>query len=141
MEAILNDKNAEVLALYDSLFNNSDKFEQKIRILSKKISEGGVRKKKDTDEVVTNEFGEPLKWDDKYYINYTAINTGGNHSVAIPQNLWIELQENVTYIAKGEIQYKIFGEAYNSTAVVVFKEFINERDNLVANLALLSQKK
>ncbi|MDD6055054.1 MAG: hypothetical protein PUB96_00680 [Helicobacteraceae bacterium] len=133
---LINKDSLGVLELYDKLFSNNDKFEQKIRITQLKVQPGKEKLDKDGN-IILDSFGVPCKWDDRFYMTYVCVNGGGSHICSISQDLFVTLQEQVVYIAKGYVEYKIYGDNYNSTPVVVFNKFINERDNLVAGLAVL----
>lgn len=135
MKPILSDTANELLSLYDNLNQNNDKFEQKIKITGLKEVEGKEKTDKD-GKVIVNEFGEVQRWDTKYYITYNSINSSGSHTTSVSQPLFIELEVGKNYIAKGHIEYKVYGDNYNSTPVIVFDKFVSERDNLIEALAI-----
>ena len=59
------DTEAQARALYAALNQNSDLFEQKIKINKLKKLDGKERTDKDGNPIM-NEFGEPVRWDDSY---------------------------------------------------------------------------
>ncbi|CUU75243.1 hypothetical protein [Campylobacter hyointestinalis] len=135
MKPILSDTANELLSLYDNLNQNNDKFEQKIKITGLREAEGKEKTDKD-GKVIVNEFGEVQRWDTKYYITYNSINSSGSHTTSVSQPLFVELEVSKNYIAKGHIEYKVYGDNYNSTPVIVFDKFVSERDNLIEALAI-----
>ncbi|CUU90475.1 Uncharacterised protein [Campylobacter hyointestinalis subsp. hyointestinalis] len=135
MKPILSDTANELLSLYDNLNQNNDKFEQKIKITGLREAEGKEKTDKD-GKVIVNEFGEVQRWDTKYYITYNSINSSGSHTTSVSQPLFVELEVGKNYIAKGHIEYKVYGDNYNSTPVIVFDKFVSERDNLIEALAI-----
>lgn len=135
MKPILSDTANELLSLYDNLNQNNDKFEQKIKITGLREAEGKEKTDKD-GKVIVNEFGEVQRWDTKYYITYNSINSSGSHTTSVSQPLFVELEVGKNYIAKGHIEYKVYGDNYNSTPVIVFDKFVSERDNLIQSLAI-----
>lgn len=138
MKPILSDTANELLSLYDNLNQNNDKFEQKIKITGLREAEGKEKTDKD-GKVIVNEFGEVQRWDTKYYVTYNSINSSGSHTTSISQPLFVELEVGKNYIAKGHIEYKVYGDNYNSTPVIVFDKFVSERDNLIQSLALFKE--
>lgn len=135
MKPILDNSAEALLSLYDNLNQNNDKFKQKIKIISLREVEGKEKTDKD-GKVIVNEFGEVQRWDTKYYITYNSINSSGSHTTSVSQPLFIELEQGKNYIAKGHIEYKVYGDNYNSTPVIVFDKFVSERDNLIEALAI-----
>ncbi|WP_187106959.1 hypothetical protein [Campylobacter hyointestinalis] len=135
MKPILSDVSNELLSLYDNLNQNNDKFEQKIKITGLREAEGKEKTDKD-GKVIVNEFGEVQRWDTKYYVTYNSINSSGSHTTSVSQPLFVELEVGKNYIAKGHIEYKVYGDNYNSTPVIVFDKFVSERDNLIQSLAI-----
>lgn len=135
MKPILSDVANELLSLYDNLNQNNDKFEQKIKITGLREAEGKEKTDKD-GKVIVNEFGEVQRWDTKYYVTYNSINSSGSHTTSVSQPLFVELEVGKNYIAKGHIEYKVYGDNYNSTPVIVFDKFVSERDNLIQSLAI-----
>ncbi|EAJ1232673.1 hypothetical protein YY92_09070 [Campylobacter fetus] len=138
LKPILDEQTTSLLGFYDSLTQNNDRFEQKIRITGLREVEGKERTDKD-GKILVNEFGETLKWDTKYYVTYNCINSSGTHTATVAQSLFIELELNKNYIARGKIEYRIYGDSYNSTPVVVFDKFVSERDELLSSLAILKK--
>ena len=110
---LINKDSLGVLELYDKLFSNNDKFEQKIRITQLKVQPGKEKLDKDGN-IILDSFGVPCKWDDRFYMTYVCVNGGGSHICSISQDLFVTLQEQVVYIAKGYVEYKIYGDNYNS---------------------------
>ncbi|OCR90095.1 hypothetical protein CFT12S02263_09495, partial [Campylobacter fetus subsp. testudinum] len=100
-----------------------------IRITGLREAEGKEKTDKD-GKILVNEFGEALKWDTKYYVTYNCINSSGSHTTSVAQLLFVELELNKNYVAKGHIEYKVYGDSYNSTPVIVFEKFVSERDEL-----------
>lgn len=133
-DALLTPDEEKLLNLYDAMNSNVDTFIQKIRVTQKKILEGKERLDKDGKPVL-NEFGEILKWDDRFMITFVSLVTGGSHSVSVAQPLFAELETGETYIANGNVEYKTYKDDYNSTPIIVFNEFVNQRDFLIKSLA------
>ncbi|WP_065838913.1 hypothetical protein [Campylobacter fetus] len=138
MIPILDEQTSNLLSFYDSLNQNNDRFEQKIRITGLREAEGKEKTDKD-GKILVNEFGEALKWDTKYYVTYNCINSSGSHTTSVAQLLFFELELNKNYVAKGHIEYKVYGDSYNSTPVIVFEKFVSERDELLSSLAILKK--
>ncbi|ANE35658.1 hypothetical protein CIG11343_0597 [Campylobacter iguaniorum] len=138
MKPILDSSSFELLALYDSLNTNNDKLEQKIKITALKSVEGKERTDKDGN-ILVDEFGQPLKWDTKFYVTYNSINSNGSHTTTVSQELYLQLEIGKNYIAKGHIDYKVYGDNYNSTPVIVFDSFVSERDTLIEALVLFKE--
>ena len=111
--------------IYQSLNQNTDYFEQKIKRI-----EGKQKLDKDNNPVV-NEFGEFEKWDDSYVVAFVALNSGGEHTTRITQEQYLDLKEDEVYIASGKIEYRLYKDAYNSTPVVVFNKFVPAIDSFV----------
>ena len=116
--------------IYQSLNQNTDYFEQKIKVLKVKRIEGKQKLDKDNNPVV-NEFGEFEKWDDSYVVAFVALNSGGEHTTRITQEQYLDLKEDEVYIASGKIEYRLYKDAYNSTPVVVFNKFVPAIDSFV----------
>ena len=116
--------------IYQSLNQNTDYFEQKIKVLRVKRIEGKQKLDKDNNPIV-NEFGEFEKWDDSYVVTFVALNSGGEHTTRITQEQYLDLKEDEVYIASGKIEYRLYKDAYNSTPVVVFNKFVPAVDSFV----------
>lgn len=116
--------------IYQSLNQNADYFEQKIKVLKVKKIEGKQKLDKDNNPIV-NEFGEFEKWDDSYVVTFVALNSGGEHTTRITQEQYLDLKEDEVYIASGKIEYRLYKDAYNSTPVVVFNKFVPAVDSFV----------
>lgn len=116
--------------IYQSLNQNTDYFEQKIKVLKVKRIEGKQKLDKDNNPVV-NEFGEFERWDDSYVVTFVALNSGGEHTTRITQEQYLDLKEDEVYIASGKIEYRLYKDAYNSTPVVVFNKFVPAIDSFV----------
>ena len=116
--------------IYQSLNQNADYFEQKIKVFKVKKIEGKQKIDKDNNPVV-NEFGEFEKWDDSYVVTFVALNSGGEHTTRITQEQYLDLKEDEVYIASGKIEYRLYKDAYNSTPVVVFNKFVPAIDSFV----------
>ena len=116
--------------IYQSLNQNSDYFEQKIKILQTKKMEGKQKLDKYNNPVI-NEFGEFEKWDDSYVATFVALNSGGAHTTRITQEQYLDLKEDEVYVASGQIEYRLYKDAYNSTPVVVFNKFVPAIDSFV----------
>lgn len=116
--------------IYQSLNQNTDYFEQKIKVLKVKKIEGKQKLDKDNNPIV-NEFGEFERWDDSYVATFMALNSGGEHTTRITQEQYLDLKENAVYVASGKIEYRLYKEAYNSTPVVVFNKFVPAIDSFV----------
>lgn len=116
--------------IYQSLNQNTDYFEQKIKVLKVKKIEGKQKLDKDNNPIV-NEFGEFERWDDSYVVTFIALNSGGEHTTRITQEQYLDLKEDEVYIASGKIEYRLYKDAYNSTPVVVFNKFVPAIDSFV----------
>lgn len=116
--------------IYQSLNQNTDYFEQKIKVLRVKRIEGKQKLDKDNNPVV-NEFGEFERWDDSYVVTFVALNSGGEHTTRITQEQYLDLKEDEVYVASGKIEYRLYKDAYNSTPVVVFNKFVPAIDSFV----------
>lgn len=116
--------------IYQSLNQNTDYFEQKIKVLRVKRIEGKQKLDKDNNPIV-NEFGEFERWDDSYIVTFVALNSGGEHTTRITQEQYLDLKEDEVYVASGKIEYRLYKDAYNSTPVVVFNKFVPAIDSFV----------
>ena len=116
--------------IYQSLNQNTDYFEQKIKVFKVKKIEGKQKLDKDNNPIV-NEFGEFERWDDSYVVTFIALNSGGEHTTRITQEQYLDLKEDEVYIASGKIEYRLYKDAYNSTPVVVFNKFVPAIDSFV----------
>lgn len=116
--------------IYQSLNQNTDYFEQKIKVLRVKRIEGKQKLDKDNNPIV-NEFGEFERWDDSYVVTFMALNSGGEHTTRITQEQYLDLKEDEVYVASGKIEYRLYKDAYNSTPVVVFNKFVPAIDSFV----------
>lgn len=126
--------------IYQSLNQNTDYFEQKIKVLKVKRIEGKQKLDKDNNPVV-NEFGEFEKWDDSYVVAFVALNSGGEHTTRITQEQYLDLKEDEVYIASGKIEYRLYKDAYNSTPVVVFNKFVPAIDSFVTAMLKMESLK
>ena len=126
----------EARAMFRALNANLDTFSQKIMGSKLKIQEGNERVDKD-GKPVTNEFGEPVCWDDSYLVTYSALNGGGEHTTRVSQAQFMELAEGGVYLASGKIVYKLYKDAYNTTPTIEFTKFENYEEIFVAELAKL----
>lgn len=116
--------------IYQSLNQNTDYFEQKIKVLRVKRIEGKQKLDKDNNPIV-NEFGEFERWDDSYVVTFVALNSGGEHTTRITQEQYLDLKEDEVYVASGKIEYRLYKDAYNSTPVVAFNKFVPAIDSFV----------
>lgn len=116
--------------IYQSLNQNTDYFEQKIKVLRVKRIEGKQKLDKGNNPIV-NEFGEFERWDDSYVVTFVALNSGGEHTTRITQEQYLDLKEDEVYVASGKIEYRLYKDAYNSTPVVVFNKFVPAIDSFV----------
>ena len=116
--------------IYQALNQNTDYFEQKIKVLKVKKIEGKQKLDKDNNPIV-NDFGEFERWDDSYVVTFIALNSGGEHTTRITQEQYLDLKEDEVYIASGKIDYRLYKDAYNSTPVVVFNKFVPAIDSFV----------
>ena len=126
--------------IYQSLNQNTDYFEQKIKVFKVKKIEGKQKIDKDNNPVV-NEFGEFEKWDDSYVVTFVALNSGGEHTTRITQEQYLDLKEDEVYIASGKIEYRLYKDAYNSTPVVVFNKFVPAIDSFVTAMLKMESLK
>ena len=126
--------------IYQSLNQNTDYFEQKIKVLRVKRIEGKQKLDKDNNPIV-NEFGEFERWDDSYVITFVALNSGGEHTTRITQEQYLDLKEDEVYVASGKIEYRLYKDAYNSTPVVVFNKFVPAIDSFVTAMLKLEGAK
>ena len=126
--------------IYQSLNQNADYFEQKIKVLKVKKIEGKHKFDKANTPVV-NEFGEFERWDDSYVVTFVALNSGGEHTTRITQEQYLDLKEDEVYIASGKIEYRLYKDAYNSTPVVVFNKFVPAIDSFVTAMLKMESLK
>lgn len=124
----------EFLEFYNIINSNNDTFSQKIKINDKRISTGKIKVDKDGNTITNSITGEFEKWDDTYYISYVALNSGGFHTARVSQELFVNLEIDKIYYAKGKIDYVLFKDNFNSTPVVNFTEFIDFENYLVTQL-------
>lgn len=126
--------------IYQSLNQNTDYFEQKIKVLRVKRIEGKQKLDKDNNPIV-NEFGEFERWDDSYVVTFVALNSGGEHTTRITQEQYLDLKEDEVYVASGKIEYRLYKDAYNSTPVVVFNKFVPAIDSFVTAMLKMESTK
>ena len=126
--------------IYRALNQPKDLFEQKIRVKKLKEVEGKIKKDKDGNDI-TNEFGEPERWDNSYHLTYVAMNSGGEHTTRITQAQFHELDEDEIYIANGKIEFRLYAENYNTTPVIVFDKFTPAVDLFVTAMLKLEGAK
>lgn len=129
---------AQARALYSALNQNNDFFEQKIKVIKTKKVDGKEKLDKDGN-LVLNEFGEPMRWDDSYYLTYVALNSGGEHTARITQAQYLELTENEVYFARGKIEYRLYKDSYNSVPTIVFDKFTSAVDSFVTAMLKFEQ--
>ncbi|WP_170000607.1 hypothetical protein [Campylobacter sp. RM9328] len=134
------DTEAQARALYSALNQNSDIFEQKIKIIKLRKVDGKEKVDKDNNPVL-NEYGEPLRWDDSYYLTYVALNSGGEHTTRISQEQYLSLVENEVYVATGKIEYRLYKDTYNSVPTIVFNKFTSAIDSFVTAMLKFEQLK
>lgn len=127
---ITQEAEASLNQLYLALSQNQDSFSQKIRVIKLKRAEGSEKKDKDGNTLV-DDFGEPMRWEDKYYLSYVALNSGGEHTTQITQAQYLELKENTDYIASGRVEYRQPKEGFNTIPLIVFNSFENASDVFV----------
>ena len=128
------------IEIYRALNQSKDKFEQKIRVKKLKEVEGKIKKDKDGNDI-TNEFGEPERWDNSYHLTYVAMNSGGEHTTRITQAQFHELEEDEIYIANGKVEFRLYAENYNTTPVIVFDKFTPAVDLFVTAMLKLEGAK
>ena len=126
--------------IYRALNQSKDLFEQKIRVKKLKQVEGKIKKDKDGNDI-TNELGEPERWDNSYHLTYVAMNSGGEHTTRITQAQFHELEEDEIYIASGKIEFRLYAENYNTTPVIVFDKFTPAVDLFVTAMLKLEGAK
>lgn len=126
--------------IYRALNQSKDLFSQKIRVKKLKEVEGKIKKDKDGNDI-TNEFGEPERWDNSYHLTYVAMNSGGEHTTRITQAQFNELDEDEIYIANGKIEFRLYAENYNTTPVIVFDKFTPAVDLFVTAMLKLEGAK
>lgn len=128
------------MKIYDLIHGNNDVFKQKIKVVELKEIEGKIKLDKDGNTVV-DEFGVVQKWDNSYMLTFVCLSNGSRHSCRISQENFTVLKPDVVYIASGYIDYVLFKDAYNSTPVVKFEKFVDERDYLVTQLQIQADLK
>ena len=126
--------------IYRALNQSKDLFEQKIKVKQLKEVEGKIKKDKDGKDI-TNEFGEPEKWDNSYHLTYVAMNSGGEHTTRITQAQFHELDKDEIYIASGKIEFRLYADNYNTTPVIVFDKFTPAVDLFVTAMLKLESAK
>ncbi|ASM38370.1 MAG: hypothetical protein SPI03_00020 [Campylobacter sputorum] len=134
-EALNINENMKAMAkFYEIASQNINSFKQKIRVLKINKVDGKVKLDKDKQPVL-DEFGEPEKWDDRFYLTYQSLSGGNEHSISISQEMSNQLKVGEIYIVMGEITYKTFGEEFNSRAIISITNFQKEYDYLVATIS------
>ncbi len=133
-KALLDSQSEALLKLYDAMNEERDNFVQKIKVVGLRVAEGKPKTDKEGN-IITNDFGEVEKWDNKYYLTFLSLGSGGTHTTAVGQEVYESLKLNETYIAEGKVEYRVFGDNYNSTPIIVFDKFTTERDELLKSLA------
>ena len=126
--------------IYRALNQSKDLFSQKIRVKKLKEIEGKIKKDKDGNDI-TNEFGEPERWDNSYHLTFVAMNSGGEHTTRITQAQFHELDEDEVYIASGKVEFRLYAENYNTTPVIVFDKFTPAVDLFVTAMLKLEGAK
>ena len=126
--------------IYRALNQSKDLFLFLIRVKKLKEIEGKIKKDKDGNDI-TNEFGEPERWDNSYHLTYVAMNSGGEHTTRITQAQFNELDEDEIYIANGKIEFRLYADAYNTTPVIVFDKFTPAVDIFVTAMLKLEGAK
>ena len=119
--------------IYRALNQSKDLFSQKIRVKKLKEVEGKIKKDKDGNDM-TNEFGEPERWDNSYHLTYVAMNSRGEVIVHA-------FEEDEIYIANGKIEFRLYADAYNTTPVIVFDKFTPTVDIFVTAMLKLEGAK
>lgn len=134
-EALNTNENIKAMAkFYEIASQNINSFKQKIRVLKINKVDGKVKVDKDKQPIL-DEFGEPERWDDRYFLTYQSLSGGNEHSISISQEMSNQLKVGEIYIVMGEITYKTFGEEFNSRAIISITNFQKEYDYLVATIS------
>ncbi|ASM36674.1 hypothetical protein [Campylobacter sputorum] len=134
-EALNTNENIKAMAkFYEIASQNINSFKQKIRVLKINKVDGKVKVDKDKQPIL-DEFGEPERWDDRFYLTYQSLSGGNEHSISIFQEMSNQLKVGEIYIVVGEITYKTFGEEFNSRAIISITNFQKEYDYLVATIS------
>lgn len=134
-EALNTNENIKAMAkFYEIASQNINSFKQKIRVLKINKVDGKVKLDKDKQPIL-DEFGQPEKWDDRFYLTYQSLSGGNEHSISISQEMSNQLKVGEIYIVVGEITYKTFGEEFNSRAIISITNFQKEYNYLVATIS------
>lgn len=59
---------------------------------------------------MTDDFGSPLRWDDRYLMTYVTLNGGGKHTSDITRQL--QAKQNKPYVASGKVKYILYKDAF-----------------------------
>ncbi|KAB0581854.1 Uncharacterised protein [Campylobacter sputorum subsp. bubulus] len=82
-EALNTNENIKAMAkFYEIASQNINSFKQKIRVLKINKVDGKVKLDKDKQPIL-DEFGQPEKWDDRYFLTYQSLSGGNEHSISI----------------------------------------------------------
>lgn len=134
-EALNTNENIKAMAkFYEIASQNINSFKQNIRVLKINKVDGKVKLDKDKQPIL-DEFGQPEKWDDRFYLTYQSLSGRNEHSISISQEMSNQLKVGEIYIVVGEITYKTFGEEFNSRAIISITNFQKEYNYLVATIS------
>lgn len=126
---------------YSIMNENNDMFSQKIKVVSKKISEGKEKTDKDGNPIFNATTGQVDKWDDSYYITFLSLNGGSSHAAKVTQEFYEKLEIGKVYIASGRVDYVTYKDSFNSIPVVIFENFEDFESYLVAQLEISNSSK
>jgi len=89
-----------------------------LTVLDKEAKEGSEKKNKD-GQLMTDDFGQPLRYPTKYYVNFAFM--GGSIKTEVKANQYQELQPTQKYFCKGYLgEVTEFGK---SSIQPIFFEF------------------
>ena len=121
----LNLNGDELGYYFDLLDEPYNIVEQRIKVISKRHSEGAYKLDKEGKPIADPATGELKKWEDSYYVTFFPFEGGSSHSIRVSEEQFEYLKEGKSYIARGEIEFKVTEGSYNSFLNFRFKEFLS----------------
>ena len=136
----LNLNSDELGYYFDLLDEPYNIVEQRIKVISKRHSEGAYKLDKEGKTIVDPATGELKKWEDSYYVTFFPFEGGSSHSIRVSKEQFEYLKEGRSYIARGEIEFKVVDGFYNSFLNFRFKEFLPLKPFFAKEAKRLAQK-
>lgn len=136
----LNLNSDELGYYFDLLDEPYNIVEQRIKVISKRESEGAYKLDKEGKTIVDPATGELKKWEDSYYVTFFPFEGGSSHSIRVSKEQFEYLKEGRSYIARGKIEFKVIEGSYNSFLNFRFKEFLPLKPFFAKEAKRLAQK-